>query len=337
MKSDAMISVAMGAILLVAATAAQALPSFPFLGFGGFTGPEDPICNPPPAPSVGCNVNFPPANPLTTAEYEVLNPADTDTVAYQHFGWGTPFQPDPNNPDPDAEHSHLTSNEIDPTGDTRAPANFHQVITPGLSATKNPIVAPGDPAFQQELIGPIVPNDPDGEIIGWFDHHNNPLGSPEFGGDVTPAQVSFHYHLQIEDPASPGTLLFNSGEIFFVLDLWETLNSTPCPPSMNPTGPSGSVCDDRLRFGTGFPISPTIDFFDEVLGTFDYMGDQFTVHVNAFWNDGQQTGVGWSPEEGVTRFFVRAQITVPEPGIIALMGLGLTGLAFMRGRRRRLT
>jgi hypothetical protein len=326
MKTDTMISVAMGATLLVAATASQAAPMFDFRGFGGFTGPSEQVCAP---PLDGCNIGFPPATPSSTAEYAILNPVDTETQAFQHFGWGTPAPP----PAGTGQHSHLTSNAIDPTADPTAPSNFHQVITPGLSVRQNPIGG----STPDETIGPIVANDPDGEIIGWFDHHNNPLTSAEFGGDVLPAQVSFHYHLQIEDPDNPG-LLFDSGEIFFVLDLWETLNQAPCPPSMGVVGPSGSVCDDRLRFGTGFPISPTIDIFDELLGHFDYMGDQYGVRVNAFWDDGQQTGVGWSTETGVTRFFVRAQITtVPEPGIIALMGLGLTGLAFMRGRRRRLT
>jgi hypothetical protein len=73
---------------------------------------------------------------------------------------------------------------------------------------------------------------------------------------------------------------------------------------------------------TGFSTSSTVNGFD--LGDLSFVNGTLTVGLN---------GSSWSPRGSATVQFDVAN-NVPEPGSLALLGLGLTGLALVRRRRK---
>ncbi|MDP2561773.1 PEP-CTERM sorting domain-containing protein [Psychrobium sp. 1_MG-2023] len=107
----------------------------------------------------------------------------------------------------------------------------------------------------------------------------------------------------------------------------ETINSSPCADG----SPSGLVCDDIYTVND---ISAVIPVY--VNGTHAKIRIWVDPVDPVVCNDNGATLDCFTPEEvpGTTQIAVKAElIAIPEPGVLALIGLGLVGLGF--GRRKR--
>ena len=166
-----------------------------------------------------------------------------------------------------------------------------------------------------------------GQVIGWLTHYNKPI--PEtFEG----ARTAVNYHLRMIDPGT-GAQAWDSGEMFFVIDVLETNNYTVCCPDGNENGtpPNQSGCADRFRVGIladydgdgdidadDLLSAPVGSSFDEEVDTFTYRGVEYSVRLSGFWEAGEEgpvlKGEGWSPEYDFTHFEVRAEVWAGEAG-----------------------
>lgn len=174
-----------------------------------------------------------------------------------------------------------------------------------------------NPGTAQDLTGSVTVGGTRAEL-GYLAHHNH-ITATAFG----PNGVTISYNLQLKDGA---TSVFNwHGD--FNLEFKETLNALPCTDG----NPAGTVCDDWFRFTELAASDPT---------SFSYGGQNYNVDITGFWDNFAPGGVlrgdqlFFSGENldnlGHVQFAVSA---VPEPGSIALLGLGLAGLAVIRRRR----
>lgn len=218
------------------------------------------------------------------------------TGGYQHLHWGTPQG--------DVESS-LSINLVNPDD----LANIHNASNYNM-VVQNQINVGSDP----------------GTVIGSVVHFNQPINETV---DLALAEVQ--YYLKIFSDAARSNLVWNSGMMTFTLEEWETLNypSGPCPEGNVP-------CADRLRYAAGYPNPPTGNVFDQTIGSFVYDGVNYIVDMNGFWDQNVNlVGTFWSPEDQWSRMDVRAEIHVPEPASMALMGLGLIGLGLARRYRNK--
>ena len=165
--------------------------------------------------------------------------------------------------------------------------------------------------------------------------HNNVV---IFSDDSDPAEtfpyihtLSFAANFLITDPDNGDAVQFSdtpSGAVTHI----ETLNEAPCAINGS-TNPIGTTCDDIF-----LPIINTADPVAFVIGdflyTFDFRIEPGPNAVLAPFAD----GLGFYTGEGDSSFFdifvdIRSQ-RIPEPGTIALFGLGLAGLAVAARRRK---
>jgi hypothetical protein len=241
--------------------------------------------------------------------------------------------------------SHLTINVVDEMKDRDDQTNFY-----GTETSNAGVVAPGVMSVHLETIEKITTGDYMGEVIGWAGHHNLPNMVNPFIG-----VVAVNYHLQLFDPGGGATPVWDSGEMFFALKIWETFNAqidfcTAGNGEANGQGVNINGCADQVSFGAlgdfngnGIIDSGDLDHvvfndtFDETVGGFNYMGERYLVNLSGFWEDAQGmyqlVGEGWAAEDAFTHFDVRAQVYVPAPATGLLFGAGLAALGLSRRRR----
>ena len=176
-------------------------------------------------------------------------------------------------------------------------------------------------------------------LLSTLTHINNPItgGSPTYlDKAVIAGSINFS-----------GTQFLASIGTLFDIDFKETRNETskdactaPAAGNNGETGPTDtdihvhlSLCDDRFDYtvdGGTFPLTIPlfiggIQYNLSLFGATDVAGNNL-IPDNRFWTQ----------EDGDTNVFTFARLSrVPEPASIAILGLGLLGLASSRKRKAK--
>lgn len=293
---------------LTAPAGAAPIPTFYYNAYGGFVlGSQDNL----PAPVTYSNVNVGYQDPNASGyapvgpKYPGGNgyPAVTPDTVYQQVSWGAP----------QTGQSNL---EINDEGNEPAVPPWNTITGHNAEA------APG----YEWLNGAVDVSNEFGSVMGWLTHNNEVISQAFIG------EVGVHYHLDYYADPAKTIPVWSSGELEFVLQIWETQNATPCSPDQT----EGTVCDDRF----GYKLLGATDFgdpFDLPLGSFTWDGTNYVVSSSGFFDAaGNQLGFTWSGEQLSNTFYVNHEVHVPEPASIALMGLGLLGLGVARRRKQTL-
>lgn len=313
MRKTLLSTLVAGALAAGFAVPANAQP-FYYNAYGGFKLGTDADM---PAPSYN-NVNVGYAD-ATASGYAPVGPkypggngypAVTADTVYQQVSWGTP----------QTGNSSLTINQEGKQPSLIPPWN---TITGGNAET-----APG----YEWIMGSVDVSNEFGSVMGWLTHNNFVIDEPFLG------TVGIHYHLDYYADPARTIPVWSSGELEFVLQIWETPNgSNPCADGgANGVGVNINGCADRF----GYKVLGATDFgdpFELPIGSFTYDGTNYVVSSSGFFDAlGNQLGFAWSGENQNNTFYVNHEVHVPEPASIALMGLGLLGLGVARRRKQTL-
>lgn len=157
-------------------------------------------------------------------------------------------------------------------------------------------------------------------VIDKFQHHNNVI--TDSGGFMNSVLFYGQFDLAANLPFAGLTVPgINS------IGLNETLNAAPCAPP----NPNGSTCDDLF---VTQPLEGTFQFYTDTNGTPYFIQFRFdNGSGGVVIPDGGNVDIYTA--EGVTSFVTTSVriFTVPEPGMLALFGFGLVGVALSRRRK----
>jgi len=289
-----------------APASAAPIPTFYYNAYGGFVSGSD--VNLPP-PTVYSNVNEGYQDPAATGyapvgpKYPGGNgyPAVSPDTVYQQVSWGTAV----------TGQSNLT---INGAGNEPAVPPWNAII--GHNA--------GADTGHEWISGAVDVSNDFGSVMGWLTHNNQIISEPFLG------EVGVHYHIDYYADAAMTIPVWSSGELEFILQIWETQNTEPCSPDQT----EGTICDDRF----GYKLLGATDFgdpFDLPLGSFSWDGTNYVVSSSGFFDAaGSQLGFAWSGEELSNTFYVNHEVHIPEPASMALVGLGMVALGIATRRRK---
>jgi len=169
-----------------------------------------------------------------------------------------------------------------------------------------------------------ITSDTDWVDINLLQHENNIIPVSSFG-----FTIDLLTSILVADAAN--TPLFGLPELALGVTFTETPNSSPCPGP----NPLGSVCDDIF----------VVAGLDQVTGSFlfPFGGETYSLSfrvladplTGSFFDDANPDGGGtiYTAENFTSQLRVQARIDqIPEPGTLALLGLGLLGLPLVARR-----
>lgn len=209
--------------------------------------------------------------------------------------------------------------------------------TPATAAGQSSLVIGGSPAAGSvdTYFGVAPPQAP--PFLGFstsLTHNNNPI----FGNSLTSGVLTNTVTLDPFVPDNPGLTPFN---FVFAISFTETPNVGPCAVAGSPT-----VCNDIFVLNAGLlndsfvyddgtgPTTYFVNIFPTTGGVLSILEPDACLAAGAEINC-----IGFStPENQSTTlafgFTISTQpLQIPEPGMLALLGLGMTGLFAWRRRR----